>query len=54
MHISPDIRFAPDPRKPLVHADFSPLEQDRKFYGAVVIRESDDAPASIGNPIWLV
>ena len=27
--------------------------EDRKFYRAVVIRESDGAPAAIGNPIWL-
>lgn len=27
--------------------------QERKFYRAVVIRESDGAPVAIGNPIWL-
>lgn len=27
--------------------------EDRKFYRAVVIRESDGAPAAIGNPIWI-
>lgn len=27
--------------------------QERKFYRAVIIRESDGAPAAIGNPIWL-
>lgn len=27
--------------------------EDRRFYRAVVIRESDNAPAAIGNPIWL-
>ena len=27
--------------------------QERNFYRAVVIRESDGAPVAIGNPIWL-
>lgn len=27
--------------------------QKRRFYRAVVIRESDGAPAAIGNPIWM-
>ncbi len=27
--------------------------EKRKFYRAVIIRESDGAPAAIGNPIWL-
>ena len=27
--------------------------KDRKFYRAVIIRESDGAPVAIGNPIWL-
>ena len=27
--------------------------QERKFYRAVIIRESDGAPIAIGNPIWL-
>ena len=27
--------------------------KDRKFYRVMIIRESDGAPAAIGNPIWL-
>ena len=27
--------------------------EDRKFYRVMIIRESDGAPAAIGNPIWL-
>ena len=27
--------------------------EDRRFYRAVVIRESDGAPVGISNPIWL-
>jgi hypothetical protein len=27
--------------------------EPRRFYRAVVIRESDGSPAAIGNPIWL-
>ncbi len=29
------------------------VKKDRKFYRAVIIRESDGAPAAIGNPIWI-